>query len=68
MNDDWNNAPAWAQYRATDADGTVWHYESEPWVHSENGQWLSDSGRAEIAKRPCATWKDSLEMRPKEEV
>jgi hypothetical protein len=66
MNDDWDNAPAWAQYRATDADGLAWWYEFAPRMERAIGQWLSKSGRVEIARLPCTTWKDSLEMRPKE--
>jgi hypothetical protein len=66
MNDDWDNAPSWAQYRATDADGLAWWYEFAPRMDRGIGQWLIDDGRAELCRLPCRTWKDSLETRPKE--
>ena len=66
MNDDWDNAPSWAQYRATDADGLAWWYEHRPRPADETMQWLADSGQSQCDPRPGRTWKDALQTRPKE--
>lgn len=59
MKPEWKEAPEWAQFRATDCDGTTYWHELEPvWVQ-EVGEWQSDGNIAKACD-DC----DSLEERP----
>lgn len=59
----WDEAPEWAMWAATDADGCKVFYENEPteglyeWSH--NGGDL-----CQIKHNAYPTWRDSLEKRP----
>lgn len=59
MMPNWKDAPEWAQFRATDCDGTTYWHELRPvWV-PEVGEWQSE-GEIRVA---CEVG-NSLERRP----
>jgi hypothetical protein len=61
----WNDAPEWAMWGATDANGDrIWH-DVEPCHDHE--EWLRSIGDYEFFANegPCENWKETLEARPK---
>jgi hypothetical protein len=58
---DWDMAPDWARYVATDANGDVWWHEFEHYIRE--GDWWANEGRMEKEIR-VPSWMDSLEKRP----
>ena len=60
---DWSKAPSWAKAIATDSDGNIFAYESEP-VRGANG-WEAPIG-GWVLFGSDESWADSLELRPTE--
>ena len=58
----WSEAPAWAKYRATDKDGTVWWFEDRPVDYIDG--WACLTGQSQ--RIPKFDWRKSLVERPKE--
>lgn len=59
----WHDAPEWAQWAATDANGSRCRYEFEPYLLGSC--WAVSRGRSElIGPSPGDNWTDSLERRP----
>ena len=67
---DWSEAPDWAQWAATDSDGSVHWYELKPYIPQAGmygeDQWLPNMSEYKIACQtpPSVNWKNSLEQRP----
>ena len=63
----WNEAPEWAMWGATDANGNMHWYDFEPCHDHE--EWIISSGDHEFEffanEGPCENWKETLEARPK---
>ena len=58
----WDNAPDWAQWVATDSNGTVCFYEEKP--QAKFAAWWG-GGRIKIASTGGDnTWRESLQRRP----
>jgi hypothetical protein len=63
--DYWKEAPAWANYVATDYRGETFYFENEP--HACIGVWMVKSGRyEEVTKYP--QWRQSLKTRPPQDT
>jgi hypothetical protein len=64
----WGEAPLWAGWAATDADGEECWYEYEPMLWIEDQVWEAHLGTKmkfrDIAVRACADWQATLERRP----
>jgi len=59
----WDNAPDWAQWVATDSDGTVWFHETKPMATFAT--WVSmDSMKLTDIRDNQNTWRESLRQRP----
>ncbi len=65
---DWKDAPEWAMWMATDADGVVYRFEHKPDRQWGSEEWIAYGGRTEVDiasdDLPCPDWRDSLEPRP----
>lgn len=60
---DWSQAPEWANWAATDKDGRVWWYKTEPRASHE--KWLGENSYIESTlPSPSVPWDHSLEQRP----
>jgi muconolactone delta-isomerase len=63
---EWERAPEWANYKATDADGQTYWYEKEPRLGGcqwDNTQ-ITPIGRIEkVIPKPGIKWQDTLEYR-----
>jgi hypothetical protein len=61
----WNEAPEWAMWGATDANGDMNWYDLEP--DHDHEEWLRPRGNHEFFTNngPCENWKKTLEARPK---
>jgi len=61
----WNEAPEWAMWGATDADGLLNWLENKP--IDDHEEWLVLDGKHEFFTNegPCENWKETLEARPK---
>jgi hypothetical protein len=67
MNTTWHDAPEWANYKATDADGQAFWYEKQPKLGGR--QWdntiLTPVGKVEkVTPVKPIKWQLSLEARP----
>ena len=64
----WDGYPAWAPWRAMDANGGWWCYVKEPLTQYEEGKWGSSFESLQIpdkyAPKYSGDWKDSLQKRP----
>jgi hypothetical protein len=62
----WNEAPPWAEFAATDKDGTRCWFDSEPWLTKSNEMWNCIGQYAEIQPKsePQSLWRLSLQKRP----
>ena len=61
----WDDAPEWAMWCATDADGDFCWYENEP--RRGYDEWLKTCGEHKLIKRnvpACPQWTETLEARP----
>ena len=62
----WSEAPDWAQWAATDANGSAFWYEAKPYAEIWIQQWLPN--HKQYSGAPSAnclvSWKVSLEERP----
>lgn len=62
---DWSKAPEWANYWATDQDGSSYWYEDNPVIRYEHEQWRVDSGKYIYDKFvEQDVWHDILYKRP----
>ena len=63
----WDEAPEWAMWGATDANGDLNWYDFRPICHFGEEQWLISDGEHEFFANegPCENWKETLEGRPK---
>lgn len=66
MNTNWEEAPVWANYKATDADGQTYWYEKEPRLGGR--QWdntqIVPIGKVEkVVPKPGIRWQDTLVSR-----
>src|SRR6185369_14693476 len=53
--------PAWARWRATDADGSKGYFRARPWPHDDlNNWWAPGLYSHDNPKRTCRTWRSSL--------
>ena len=61
----WSEAPEWAMWGATDADGLLNWLENKP--IDDHEEWLISDGEHKIFANdgPCENWKQTLEARPK---
>ena len=61
----WSEAPEWAMWGATDANGDLNWYDFEPWHDHE--EWFISRGDYEFFANegPCENWEETLEARPK---
>jgi hypothetical protein len=61
----WNEAPEWAMWGTTDANGDIYWYKNEP--HHDHEEWLISSWDYEFFTNegPCENWKKTLGARPK---
>lgn len=63
MGTEWERAPEWANYRATDADGQTYWYEGEPELNGRHWE-NNDFGKVEkVILKPGINWQDTLECR-----
>lgn len=61
----WDRFPKWVKWIATDPDGRIWGYSSEPKFDKSINAW-GDGGSARFFELGDATdWQNSLEERPK---
>lgn len=58
----WDQAPAWAQYAATDGDGSQWWFEKEPFYDADDKEWSPGSGMFDVFQ--TADPASSMEARP----
>lgn len=64
---DWSNAPKWANYQATDANGKVWWFGDRPQVNEAKKQWDDPHLTRMLLEAitiPSSTWRTSLTRRP----
>lgn len=59
MKPSWDDAPDWAEYRATDGSGTTYWHELEPVWMEEAKEWFSEGD-----VRRCCAPDESMERRP----
>lgn len=59
----WVGAPSWAEYIATDEDGSIYWYEYEPRLRTYD--WIDTGGWKEYCgkKHVNTNWKESLTLR-----
>ena len=62
----WSEAPDWAQWAATDANGIAYWYEVKPYIDNLDNRWLSNRRAVRIAPsaNKYVNWEESLEERP----
>ena len=61
---DWSKAPEWAQWAATDKDGTSWWYSDRPKTAQEGWYTRLGNYNSSFPKETPSDWRDSLERRP----
>ena len=63
---DWNTAPVWAKWAATDRNGKAYWFEKKPSAISGFGYWLSNKCiyRFFAYLLPSEKWENTLEKRP----
>ena len=63
----WHEAPEWAMWGATDANGNMNWYDFEPSYDNDDYQWLISYGEHKFFANegPCENWEQTLEVRPK---
>jgi hypothetical protein len=66
MSTNWDDAPEWAKFKATDADGQSFWYEHAPELgHRQWNNAQQCISRVDKVKPPISIdWLDSLEERP----
>jgi hypothetical protein len=67
MSTSWDNAPEWANFKATDENGQEFWYEKEPLVGRREWELNSQQviGKVAVVKTfSTVNWFDSLEKRP----
>lgn len=66
MKPDWEDAPAWAQWRAQCKDGYWIWFRSKPRLVKRYGYWTSTNPTRLIAgfEDPTPDWTNTLEERP----
>jgi hypothetical protein len=60
----WPVVPDWAEWIATDEDGTVKYFSGEPVVVHKH--WAFGMLFGKVGHSPTPDWRDSLERRPEE--
>lgn len=63
----WDTAPAWANYLAYDADGSIYYFEYEPILLATMWKIKSRVGKVDFIGFIADTenWQTSLQKRPK---
>jgi hypothetical protein len=67
----WHSAPQWANYAATEHDGTSYWYSEKPDKHRVLGFWFCQGEYISVAINPqpgiTTHWEYTLEQRPRHE-
>jgi hypothetical protein len=73
----WDQAPEWANWAATDGDGSAWWYERKPCLDEDGGySWGPDKDEDLVSSaqqiygdshpQAAIRWKESLQQRPQQ--
>lgn len=67
--DEWMNAPDWVEWKATDKNGDLFYYETKPYLHSEESEWVSLHGVMFVGTfEPPHDYKETLQNRRQLEI